>query len=138
MITLPEAQNALHKLFACLDERRYEEVLAFFTPEGEWLRQGNWCKGRKEILSSLASRSATQQISHLITNSYFERNDDTSALVASYMTTYKSDEVANGIAVRIKGPSSVFRTQTEFTKDESGWRIRRQSSTLLFKFESGD
>jgi hypothetical protein len=137
MKPLPEAVEVLHKLFGYLDEQRYDELLGLFTANGEWLRKGKWCKGRHEILASLNNRPTSQRICHIITNPYLELYTDNSALLVSYLTTYKSEEDPAVVGTPlIQGPSSLFKTRTELALDEGAWRIARQSSTLQFKFEA--
>lgn len=136
MQSLPEAVEVLHKLFGYLDEQRYDELLDLFTADGEWLRKGQWCKGRHEILASLNKRPAKQRICHIITNPYLDRRTETSALLVAYLTTYKSEDGSAAVGTPvIHGPSSLFKTKTELALQGGAWRIARQSSTLQFKFE---
>jgi hypothetical protein len=133
--SLSDVVEVFHKLFCFLDDQRYEELLDLFTEDGQWLRKGTWCKGREEILRSLSIRSTTHLIRHVITNSYVERWTENSALLVSYMTSYKSDTGSDaGGAPVINGASNLFKTQTELLLQNNGWRIAKQSSTVEFRF----
>jgi hypothetical protein len=130
-----DAVNVLHKLFGCLDERRYDDLLELFADDARWYRKGTWRNGRDEILASLNQRSATQRIAHVITNSYVVAHDPESITLASYMTTFQVDQgcVLNG-PVTTNGPASLFKTQTVLVLKNGGWRIARQAGEVLFKF----
>ncbi len=75
-MTLDAAPDTLaqltYRFFYYLDERRFADLLRMMKPDAVWHRQGKHLEGHVEILAELESRSTTQRIRHVITNSFIE------------------------------------------------------------------
>ena len=69
---LPGCLQVEHQLFYFLDESRYEDLAALFTPGGSWHRQGKPLAGSKTIMQAMLKRSATQPIHHVTSHAFIK------------------------------------------------------------------
>ena len=135
-LLLGELTQQLHAFFHHLDERRYTELVALFTPDGRWLRQGQWLNGHAAVRSALDARPAAQRVRHVITNAYvagFATANE--ACVEAYMTAYRHDGGVDGVA-RIAGPLRLNLVSTLFRRVDGAWLIAEQRLVPEFEFGS--
>jgi hypothetical protein len=127
-----------YRFFYCLDERRFADLLAMMKPDAVWHRQGKHLRGHDEILAELKSRSPTQRIRHVITNSFIDTADDRSATVKAYMVAYRFDDgTAPQPPVALDGPLRMVLLTTHFVREGDGkWLIAEQSAVPEFEFRA--
>lgn len=135
-LLLGELTQQLHAFFHHLDERRYAELVALFTPDGRWLRQGQWLDGRAAVRAALDARPAAQRARHVITNAYVASNNDGEACVEAYMTAYRHEGGIEGVA-RIAGPLRLNLVSTVFRRVDGDWLIAEQRLVPEFEFVPG-
>ena len=141
-LLLGELTQQLHAFFHHLDERRYAELVALFTPDARWLRQGQWLNGHAEVRKALDARPAAQRVRHVITNAYVAAQDvvgnTEEALVEAYMTAYRHEGGAGAIAgvARIAGPLRLNLVSTRFRRVDAEWLIAEQRLVPEFDFGS--
>ena len=135
---LGELTQQLHRFFHQLDEGCYEAMLAQFTEDGRWLRQGRWLEGREDIGAALASRPATVATRHVMSNAFVTELSGNRAVLEAYMTAYRypagQAEGQDGPA-RIAGPLRLNLVTTIFRRDTGhDWRISEQRMTAEIAF----
>ncbi len=132
---LGQLVQQLHRFFHQLDERRYDAMLAQFTHDGRWLRQGQWLDGREAIGAALKARAGHVQTLHVMTNAYVADMSDDQAVLEAYMTAYRYTSVDGGAVARIAGPSKLNRVHTVFRRDAGhDWRIAEQQMVAALAF----
>ena len=132
---LGRLMQPLHYFFWCLDERRYDALVALFAEDGVWYRQGRQLRGHAEILSALEARSATQRIRHVITNAFIAEHVAERVTLRAYMTAYRHDDGKPPPSVpRIAGPLSMSLVTTVFDRSGDDWLITEQTLTPEFEF----
>ena len=141
-LLLGELTQQLHAFFHHLDERRYAELVALFTPDARWLRQGQWLEGHAAVHKALDARPAAQRVRHVITNAYVAaqntRDNTDEVLVEAYMTAYRHEGGAGAIAgvARIAGPLRLNLVSTRFRRVDGEWLIAEQRLVPEFEFGS--
>lgn len=121
--------QTLHRFFSHLDERRYDELVAMFLPDGRWLRQGKWVEGRAAILDTLGARPASMQVRHMISNVVVTHRSATLADVQAYMTAYRRLDGQHPALFSINLVGNVFRRQAD------RWMLAEQQLVREFEFE---
>lgn len=120
----------LHAFFSDLDERRYDEVVERFLPEGRWLRQGRWLEGRSAVRAALDARAASIKVRHVITNVVVRADEaePVEAQVEAYMTAYRQLEGAAPALFRLNLVTNVFRLH------QGEWLLAEQQLLPEFEF----
>jgi hypothetical protein len=132
---LPECTQAIHQLFYCLDESRYDALVSLFESDGVWHRQGEVLKGREHILRAMAKRPATQRIRHIITNCFIESRADGAANLVAYMTAYRFDDgTVRTAPVAISRPFRISVVRAAMRRTEGAWKIAEMDLTPEFEF----
>ena len=133
---LSELTQQLHRFFHQLDEGLYEAMLAQFTDDGRWLRQGRWLEGREAIGAALAARPAGIATRHVMSNGYIAELSPNHAVLVGYMTAYRYPAGHDPNAPsRIAGPLRLNLVSTVFRRDAGhDWRIAEQRMTAEIAF----
>jgi ketosteroid isomerase-like protein len=136
---LAELTQVLHGFFHALDTRDYDRMLASFTDDCRWLRQGQWLEGKAAVGAALEARARDLDTRHVLTNAYVSRLEGTLVEVEAYMTAYRypaSTRPDNALP-SIAGPLRFNLTTTVFRLDAGhDWRIAEQRMVAAFGFTS--
>lgn len=125
---LPALVQVLHGLFHDLDARRYDAVVAGFTPDGRWLRQGVWQVGRVAIAAALRERPGHVETCHILSNACVTACEGDKATLDAYMTAYRypTPDAPDAVPV-ISGALRINHVVTVFARQSDGhWRIAEQ------------
>jgi ketosteroid isomerase-like protein len=134
---LAELTQVLHAFFHAMDERRYDDMLAMFTDDCRWLRQGAWLEGRSAVGAALKTRAATIETRHVITNAYVSGLHDGSGEVEveAYMTAYRHASPTGRDLPMIRGALRFNLVTTRFRRDTGfDWRVAEQRMVPAFGF----
>ena len=134
-LLLLECSQVLHEFFQCLDDRRYDEMMAFFSPGGRWYRQGHWLEDAAAIRLALDSRPASQATCHVMSNAHVSARTDDAVTVEAYMTAYRHDAATAGVLPMLRGPFRINQVTTVFRRDGARLRIAEQRMVPRFGFE---
>jgi hypothetical protein len=134
-LLLAELTQQLHQFFRQLDEYRYDDMVAMFTEDGLWLRQGQHIRGRAAIRDVLATRPAGQRIRHVMTNAFIAERQEGRVRLEAYMTAYRHENPpASGVPV-ITGPFRLNLVSTVYVPVNGQWLIAEQSMVPEFIIE---
>jgi hypothetical protein len=134
---LPECLQVTHQLFYFLDESRYEELVALFTPGGTLHRQGELLVGPLAIMQAMSKRSATQRIRHVISNGFIESQSADLVHLVAYMVAYRFDDGALHTGpVDISRPLRLSVVRAALRQINGGWKIEAMTFTAQFEFVS--
>jgi hypothetical protein len=126
-----------HRFYWCLDEFRYQDMIAMMREDCVWHRQGKVLSGREQVLEALNQRPATQRIRHVITNPFIADRQDNSVRLIAYMIGYKADEgVRKPAPQAIDGPFRMLLLDIVFEYSGGRWWIVEQKGTPEFEFRS--
>lgn len=134
-LLLSPCLQLLHRFFHCLDQSRYEQLISLFEPDAVWNRQGVELRGHDEIRLALATRSATQRIRHVLSNTFVAVEEGNMARLTSYMTVYRFD---NGVPpvgpVTINGPMQMYTVDASVRLTPQRAGIVKLEITPEFRF----
>lgn len=130
-----DCHQILARLFYYLDETRYDDLVALFSPDGVWHRQGKVLKGREEMMAAMRARPGTQVIRHVLTNVLVEAAGADAAEAVSYITTYVHDSgKAEPRPVSIRSPMRIFVAKTKFRRSAGRCEIVEHDLKPQFDF----
>jgi len=135
-LLLAALTQQLHQFFHHLDEYRYDDMVAMFTEDGVWLRQGQQLHGRAAIRAVLATRPAGQRIRHVMSNAFIAERQGGRVRLEAYMTAYRHEHPpASGVPV-IAGPFRLNLVSTVYVPVQGEWLIAEQSMLPEFIIEA--
>ncbi len=127
-------EQALLRMFRCLDRGHIDALLNEFAPDGSWLRHGHLLQGHGGIRTAMEERSATLFVRHVVTNLIFDSLDDTQASATAQMVAYRFD---NGAPVtppaRITAPFLLMSLTIRFIR-AGAWRLSALEMRRDFEF----
>jgi hypothetical protein len=133
--TFSASSQLIHQLFYFLDEADYPKLVALFTPQGTWKRQGELLTGHAQILNALAKRPTTQRIRHVISNSFLSAAEPATATLTAYMTAYRFDNGSPTTgAVTISRPFRLSVVQAKLQVIDACWRVAELDLVPAFEF----
>jgi hypothetical protein len=122
--------QCLHALISHLDARRCEALSQLFTPQGRWLRQGQWLQGREAIVQALQARPQGMRVFHTLSNILVIECSPEQAVVEAYMTAYRQLE---GQRPELFSLNTV---STTFARQSTGWQIAEQQMVRQMEFSA--
>lgn len=136
-IALPGCMQVMHQMFYCLDESKYEDLVALFTPGGALHRRGELLVGRDEIMRAMSKRSTTQRIRHVISNGFIESQSLDQIHLVAYMVAYRFDDGALHTGpVEISRPLRMSVVRAAMRQTDGAWKIDEMTFTPEFEFVS--
>lgn len=133
--TLDLCNQATHRFFHRLDERRYVDMLDMMLPDAIWLRQGRRLCGHAQIMEALEARSPTMRVRHVMSNGFVESESADSAHYIAYMVGYRYDDgVVRQPPLTINGPARMLLVDTQFVRRNGAWLIRETHVVPEFEF----
>lgn len=117
--TLSLCHNQVMACFRDLDESRYDDLVRRLAPDGVWLRQGQ----------TLARRSATQRIHHLICNLAAHAWSADHCALRGYMLVVRHDSGSplSGPAP-LAGVDTIRTLRVELARRDGEWLIARMAN----------
>ena len=120
--------QCLYALISHLDARRCEALAQLFTPQGRWLRQGQWLQGREAIVQALQARPKGMRVFHTLSNILVLECGPEQAVVEAYMTAYRQLE---GQRPELFSLNTV---STTFQRESTLWLIAEQQMVRQMEF----
>jgi hypothetical protein len=119
-------QQQLTRLFYYLDQRRYNDLVNLFEPDGVWLRQGRLLTGHADIMQAMQARPETYFIRHVLSNFLVTGSSVNATDAVAYLTAYADDSGQTpSPPVLINAPLSVFVVSAQFSGSGDAPRIAR-------------
>jgi hypothetical protein len=121
-------REVLHRYCVCMDEGRFDELAALFTPDGDWVAPYRHAHGPADIAAWLRqSVPALPRRMHYVMNSIIQVADKTAGARSNYL-------------VMVEGPDgplpSVCGTYVDrLVKQADGWRFQRRELIHALKGE---
>jgi hypothetical protein len=132
-ITL-DAERLAHSFFLHLDESNYEPLIALFTPEGVWHRQGKELRGQGMVREAMQARPKGHTTRHLVSNLLVEIADQDHAESSFYLTVYgATSDGASKDPLPMALPNIVGVYKQKIVRTGQGWRVSEMSARTTFK-----
>lgn len=136
-MALPGCMQVTHQMFNFLDESKYAQLVALFTPKGTLFRQGQLLVGHDQIMQAMSKRSTTQRIRHVVSNAFIESQSQDLTRLVAYMTAYRFDDGAlHKGPVEISRPFRISVVRAALRQTGGAWKIVEMAFTTEFEFAS--
>lgn len=136
MIGQDSAEHACARLanacYTLMDLGRYDETVALFAEDANWVRGGNPTVGRAAIRQALEKRPPDQISRHVVTNVVITIVDDTTAEGAAYFMPLRGARKEAGPAA-VPAFDQLGDLMFKFRREASGWRISFLKPSPVFK-----
>ena len=131
-----ECQRLVHRYYHHVDHYEYEQAVALFTPDVDWIALGVKLDGRDEILQGLYGGLGAGTIRHVLSNIVVDVIDENHAKGRVYGTLYSSPDIRSdqhdGL-IAFEGPTQIVDGRDEYTRTDEGWRISKRRGNAVFK-----
>mgnify|MGYP000658954263 CR=1 FL=1 len=123
-------QQVLQRLFHSIDVRDYETVVAQFTADATWIRQGQTLTSHAAMLAALRARSATIQVLHILTSVWVEAEGADRAKARGYLTVYRRDSGKLAVLpLAMEMPDLILVTDAQFRHEGDKWLLTRLTNS---------
>lgn len=123
--------QVLYEFYACLDEKRYDDLVDLFVEDGTWVRLGKELTGPQNIKAAMVERE-DWLTAHLVTNARVSVRDENRADTVQYITLYRQEGVD-----RTAGPSPVVLPlailchRDQLVRAGGKWKFKRKTSQAV-------
>ncbi|MGZ5998958.1 MAG: nuclear transport factor 2 family protein [Rhizomicrobium sp.] len=129
-----DCAQLLTRFFNYFDQWRYDDMAALFAPDGVWHRAGKSLK-RGDIVETLNTRSRTQTVRHVVTNTQVDVVDASNAKFVLYVTAYMHDTGTKATRPpKIQSPYLLLVVSGTLVKVGNDWKIANMSMNREFEF----
>ncbi|MGE0803542.1 MAG: nuclear transport factor 2 family protein [Lautropia sp.] len=129
-----DCARVLQQQVHCLDERRYEELVDLFLPDGVWHRGGETFRGRTAILGAMRARPTGWIVRHVVSNVLITTDDAANASAVLYLTAYLFEGGPADETPSIPGPRRLVIVTARLARAAGGWQIAEQRNRREFEF----
>ena len=126
------AANAIWNL---LDQRRYEDILPYLTPDCAWERTEGWRYGHDELRASFNARPVDLFTRHIVTNFTAELVDDGKLHGRCYLIAYAAKTKDHDATQLIDQPSIIADVDLEFVQSDKRVLISKIGTHVVFAIQ---
>ena len=131
-----ECQQLVCKYYDHVDHYEYEQAVALFTLDVDWIALGVKLDGPNEILKGLYGGLGDGTIRHVLSNIMVDVIDENHAKGRVYGTLYSSPDICydqHEGPISFEGPTQIVDGLDEYTRTADGWRISQRRGNAIFK-----
>lgn len=114
-----------------IDTCRYDEIEALFTDDAVWHHLKTTFTGKAEIKAYLSSKSPYPIVRHLLTNSFIELQDESTATGLCYVTLFYALP-SSGVPA-LEAPVILVTYHDTFRKTPKGWQFSSRRPEVTMK-----
>jgi hypothetical protein len=134
--TYASAALAANAIWTFFDQRRYEDLLHFLTPDCAWERPEGWRTGHEELRASFLARPADLLSRHAVTNFTAELADDGSLTGRCYVIAYFARTKDHDATQLMDQPYIIGDVDLEFVQSDDRLLIAKISVHQAFAIEA--
>lgn len=134
--TYTGAALAANAIWTLLDQRRYEDILPYLTPDCAWERTEGWRHGHDELRASFHARPADLLTRHVVTNFTAEVADDGKLKGRCYLIVYAAKTEDHDATQLMDQPSIIADVDLEFVQSDQRILIANISTHQSFAIEA--
>jgi hypothetical protein len=134
--TYAGAALAANAIWTLLDQRRYEVILPYLTPDCAWQRTEGWRHGHDELRASFLARPADLLSRHVVTNFIAEQADDGSLKGRCYVIAYFARTEDHDATQLMDQPYIIGDVDLEFVQSDQRILISKISVHQTFAIEA--
>ena len=126
-----DCTQLLYEFYACLDEKRYDDLGNLFVADGVWVRLGQELTGPDNIKAAMAERD-DWLTAHLVTNARIFVRDNDHADTTQFITLYRHEGVdpAAGPSPVVL-PLGILRHRDQLVRAAGRWKFKRKTSRAV-------
>jgi hypothetical protein len=130
------AAIAANAIWTLLDQRRYEDILPYLTPDCAWERTEGWRYGHEQLRAAFLARPADLLSRHVVTNFTAEQADDGSLKGRCYVIAYFARTEAHDATQLMDQPYIFGDVDLEFVQSDHRILISKISVHQTFAIEA--
>jgi hypothetical protein len=134
--TYAGAALAANAIWTLLDQRRYEDILTYLTPDCAWERTEGWRHGHDDLRASFRARPADLLSRHVVTNFIAEQADDGSLKGRCYVIAYFARTEDHDATQLMDQPYIIGDVDLEFVQSDQRILISKISVHQTFAIEA--
>jgi hypothetical protein len=134
--TYAGAALAANAIWTLLDQRRYEDILTYLTPDCAWDRTEGWRHGHDDLRASFLARPADLLSRHVVTNFTAEQADDGSLKGRCYVTAYFARTEDHHATQLMDQPYIIGDVDLEFVQSDQRLLISKISVHQTFAIKA--
>jgi hypothetical protein len=134
--TYSGAALAVNATWTLYDQRRYEDIFPYLTPDCAWERTEGWRHGHEQLRASFLARPADLLSRHVVTNFTAELADDQSLKGRCYVIAYFAKTEDHDATQLMNQPWIISDVDLEFVQSGSRFLIAKISVHRVFAIES--
>ena len=134
--TYAGAALAANAIWTLLDQRRYEDILPYLTPDCAWERTEGWRHGHDDLRASFLARPADLLSRHVVTNFTAEQADDGSLKGRCYVTAYFARTEDHNATQLMDQPYIIGDVDLEFVQSDQRLLISKISVHQTFAIKA--
>jgi hypothetical protein len=127
------AANAIWTLF---DQRRYEDILSYLTPDCAWERTEGWRYGHEQLRASFLARPADVFTRHVVTNFTVEQAGDGRLQGRCYLIVYAAKTKDHDATQLMDQPYIIADIDFEFVQSHQRVLVSKINVHQAFAIES--
>jgi len=126
-----DCTQLVYEFYACLDEKRYDNMSELFTDDGVWVRLGKELKVKTGLKEAMGTRD-DWITAHLVTNARIRVTDENNVDTTQYITLYRHEDwnPKDGPAPIVL-PLGVLRHKDHLVRVGEQWKIKRKTSRAI-------
>lgn len=126
-----DCTQLLYEFYACLDEKRYDDLGNLFVEDGAWVRLGKELVGPAAIKAAMAERD-DWLTAHLVTNARILVRDADHADTIQYITLYRQEGVDPSAGPSpVVPPLGILRHKDQLVRSGGKWKFKRKTSRAM-------
>lgn len=126
-----DCTQLLYEFYACLDEKRYDDLGDLFVEDGAWVRLGKELVGPAAIKAAMTERE-DWLTAHLVTNARIFVRDEDHADTVQYITLYRQEGVDPSAGPSpVVPPLGILRHKDQLVRSNGKWKFKRKTSRAM-------
>jgi hypothetical protein len=130
------ASLAANAIWTLLDQRRYEDILSYLTPDCAWERTEGWRHGHEDLRASFAARPDDLLTRHVVTNFTAEQADDGRLKGRCYLIAYVAKTEDHDATQLMDQPYIIADIDLEFLQSDQRVLISKISVHQAFAIQA--
>jgi hypothetical protein len=125
-----DCTQLLYEFYACLDEKRYDDLVELFAEDGVWVRLGE--EVPKKTMKQVMGVRESWITAHLVSNARIRVKDENSAESTQFVTLYRHEDwnPADGPAPVVQ-PLGILRHKDQMVRVGDRWKFKRKTSRAV-------